>query len=152
MQLTIDFFHDAKPAEGPEEQLQKVIVNGLKILLNAKPKNFIRTEKFGLNVDDKVVKIGRKTINGKYSSSCRIFEMEPYMIYQGLFIDGTDTFMSFKLPPQQLHDPVNNTTHSNASILFSFIDDVPGSEPELILSDHDKLSISIYKAIFKTTN
>lgn len=111
------------------------------MLLNAAPADFINESKLGLNVGDKVLQIGRKTKNGKYSSSCRIFRIEPYLIYQGLFFDGNDTYMAFKLPDRALVD---------ATLLFAFIDDVPGVDPELILQDYDNNSILIFKAIFKT--
>ena len=131
--------------------MHKVIVNGLKILLSAKHDNFIKQTFLGLNVGDKVVQIGRKTNNGKYSSSCRIFEVNPYMVYQGLFNDVDHTFICFLLPEGYLTNTDGSIFNNGATLLFSFID-IPGHEPELILQDYKKLSIMIFKAIFKIYN
>jgi hypothetical protein len=55
--------------------------DGIPVAIGKIPIN--RETVFGLNPDDKIVRIGCYTENGKTSSSCRVHEFKPYIVYSG---------------------------------------------------------------------
>ncbi len=126
----------------------KILIDGYPYLKGNPP--FNKVSYLGLNIGDKIHKIGRLSKNGKETSANRIFTCKPYMTYSGMFIDKEENriFLAFLLPSDGITGWNLFNPKRDIYCLFSFIDDVKGEEPELIRPNLKELTIQIYKANF----
>ncbi len=130
----------------------KILIDGFPYLKGRPPLEKISY--LGLNIGDKVHKIGRKSENGKETSATRILEVEPYMTYMGIFKDRElgQEFLAFLFTEDSVTGWSLFNPKQDVYCLMGFIDDVEGEEPELIRANVYDLTIQIYKACFELIN
>lgn len=95
-----------------------------------------------LKPGDKIVKIGRKTKNGKYSSSCREIEFHLPVEYKGIKKLYDTEYLIFTFHEDYVEKWPDDFEKQTIYLMFVI------SDGELYLQDHKNQSLMIYKTTF----
>jgi len=124
-----------------------VFVMGYPSLIGNGEGELVKEKVFGLEVGTKVNQVGRRTANGKISSSCRIMEFSAPSIYSGIYNHDGDRFMAFLLAPEEFENCKEDDRPDYFYALFLIIGE-ESEHPELLRQNYNKNSIMIYKPVF----
>lgn len=127
---------------------ERALIGGFPMLMGDPSRDLRFESMFELNIGDKVKTIGRRTISGKESSSCRVHNVNPYMTYSGLYEYDDILYMAFLLPPGGVVGWDEQTPEVDVYGLFA-VNVVPGEEAEVVLPNYQKRAPLVFKAKFE---